>query len=405
MGARRAGSAKVTGSSPVGSIMRKRGFLFINFLFVTSVCAPASTIKNPKTVEVDSLKRIKALEYASIAIGYYQRKDYEKALENFRKSYEEDSLLYSTIIGIARTSQDLGDIVTAEEFYKKGISLYPDSNEGYLGLAGVFLATQKYTQAIEVYKKGLEVDPRETDFYLGLANAYEKMEKKGIADSIYKEGIKLDPQNLALRNYYADFLIKNERYKEAVEHLSPILERYPEDLMIRKKLASVYTNLKKYDEAESHYKFILSKRPDDVEIMLKLGTLYMTAGLTRKAGDCFIKAVELKPDDPTTHLYLGHYYLHIGNLSKAESQLRKSIELQKDFTPSFVVLGDLYARKAHHCWDAKRWREGKTYCDKGIEYYSRSLADPNYKSYANERIKYLKDLKDKFEKKIWFEGK
>ena len=77
-----------------------------------------------------------------------------------------------------------GEYKQAEESYLKSLAYMDDDYSSYFGLADVYLATNRYVEAIEYYEKGIEYEPYKyptIERYKSLAEAYLKNGQTGKA--------------------------------------------------------------------------------------------------------------------------------------------------------------------------------------------------------------------------------
>jgi len=97
------------------------------------------------------------------ASEYFDLKEYDKALDAFKKIKEKDSLDINVrerrINTLAYRLYRENKIEEAIAMFKINVALYPKSSNVYDGLGDAYLKSKDSTMAIENYKKALSINP------------------------------------------------------------------------------------------------------------------------------------------------------------------------------------------------------------------------------------------------------
>ena len=146
---------------------------------------------------------------------------------------------------------------------------YPDDISNLVTLGHLYIATNRFTQAIE----------------------------------IFNTAILIHPDNFHTQDNNVDQLFAEGQFQEALEHLEDLLQDQPNRADLLMKSADVLRMLGYTNEAVSQYEQALRICPDFLEATIKLGTQYLQLQQDRLAAQQFNKAVEI--NDKIVDAYIG----------------------------------------------------------------------------------------------------
>jgi len=166
--------------------------------------------------------------YLDTGIVYYDKNDYDKALEYYNKSitmWPRPDAYYN--IGIIYDEKQDDD--KALEYYNKAIELKPDYVSPYLNIGAVYHHKQDYDKALEYYNKAIELKPDYEKAHSNMKLAYEDREKEkkckqaqSVNDSSDDERFKEDIMQVVnacyfnLENIYSNYLKKKPGFSGKV---------------------------------------------------------------------------------------------------------------------------------------------------------------------------------------------
>ena len=112
---------------------------------------------------------------------------------------------------------DKGDLVKAEELYKKSIKIAPTFGNPHNNLATVYAFTGNFKEALSEYEKGLKYSERKAPVYYNMGLCYMNMGDKETAKTYFAKALEIDSKNpdfVAARYYLHGFkVIVNYREK------------------------------------------------------------------------------------------------------------------------------------------------------------------------------------------------
>ncbi len=400
--------------------MKKLAFTTLAVFFLTVPLACFGVRQNSKDknkdqgVVSDSIRKYEADMYLSMGVDLYRKQIYDSAIVLFTKSLEKFPNYYKSMVAMAVTYQDSRDIMSASDWYRKIMTTYPDSLEGYLGLAGTYLKLgytdgQYLDSALFYYGEGIKLFPDDPDFYSGIAKVYQQKGGADAADSVYKEGISKNPDNLALRNAYVDFLIEQKKFSDALEHENFIIKAKPEDPFAWEKLGNILVELKKHKEAAEAYTKVIEYRPDYMDARIKGAAAYMSANEYSKAEKLLLDAVALDTSKLLPHVYLGVLYMNWGKEGQAEKEFLYILSKDPNYSDALYFLGSLYARRAGRSVNEttkEAWQSGCANARTAENYLNKanSIDPKNNGSRVNQQMQYLEKVRAELKKKLFLVG-
>jgi len=249
------------------------------------------------------------LEYAAMAA--YSDKDYDLALEHFRKLKE---LGYT---GIATTymatnvdsgeketfgSKNQMDLMVKTGKYKEPKTEVSESKTASIikNIAWILVEKGEVENAISAVEEAREIDPKDINMILTQANLLLKLDKKDEFAALMKEAILQDPNNPMLhfnvgvinqqqgnmeeaKNYYNKAIELDTNYADAYINLGAVLLEKDKELV--EQMNNNLSNFKKYDaikakqlelyrEVLPFYEKAYELKKDDIEIVRTLMSMY-----------------------------------------------------------------------------------------------------------------------------------
>lgn len=94
-----------------------------------------------------------------IAYGYYQKKEYKKALDVMKKVVKYKGVNDQVYQLLGNLYDMNGDSSMALQTYQDGLKVFPSSGRLYLEQGNVYYDKKMYAKALPYYEKGISVDP------------------------------------------------------------------------------------------------------------------------------------------------------------------------------------------------------------------------------------------------------
>jgi len=222
------------------STMSKLKFLLI-VVFIVSGCATVDS--QPSKV------------FHQLGVAYYEKGEYDAALEQFKKQGEvkEDLLNYAWIGATYHKKRQYKDAISY--FQKAGATggmqfTTRDFGSKIFGkLANCYNNLNQYTDASTACHRAIHRDYGNGYAHFQLALAYFKMKLPELAVREYEIAIKYDPKDPTYYNGWGVLLIDSENYAGAVEQFKKAVSLKPNNRTYLLNLAGAFYRQGKYDEA------------------------------------------------------------------------------------------------------------------------------------------------------------
>lgn len=204
-------------------------------------------------------------------------KDYERALVFMDKDEEIYYLLGRAYLESGQLGLALGRLNTAID--KKSNYL-----EAYQTRTRVYIALQRYDEALDDCKKALRFKENEVNFY-NLGMVYEKLDLLDEAEEAYQKSINKNGNVVDSHLALARLAFNREKYDLAMASVNQVLRinsRNKEGLMLRSNIHAKQLNLSK---AVDDISIALNLYPGDADLLILRGDFYQ---LLSRHGDAIV---------------------------------------------------------------------------------------------------------------------
>jgi tetratricopeptide (TPR) repeat protein len=164
------------------------------------------------------------------------------AVEQFRKAIAIDPHLpgiYFELAELLRSSQDAGVKKEAEDAYRAALKENPQDEKTILRLAETDAEKGNVQQASVEYTKAIELQPADAEAKLGLAKALIEMNQTDKALKLLEEAVQLEPTNATAHYRLGSVYRKIGRTDDAKREM----ELYKKFKDLKEKLRSLYKEL------------------------------------------------------------------------------------------------------------------------------------------------------------------
>jgi tetratricopeptide (TPR) repeat protein len=222
-----------------------------------------------------------AVEYYNLGNAYYKIKDYDKAIDFFNKSIEQDPSLLHAHYNLSLALIQQGRGAEANEILQSLLEKDPD-NTAVLQIIGYSLYVQgKGEEALDVFDKILELKSNDLNalYNRGIVlwdlNRKREAEKsfRELLGSISQENEELYPDTLF---NLGKLLIEMGDYGEALGYLEEYLEWEDKDVEGYKLLAQAYRAHESYGKALETYNQILTLDSEQPEVWMDKAEILLT---------------------------------------------------------------------------------------------------------------------------------
>jgi tetratricopeptide (TPR) repeat protein len=225
------------------------------------------------------------------------RKDFNAAIQSFRKACELFPNFSTAHFAMARAYQRLG----RTELAREELELAKKSGGGLPEIEDPLLS-----EIEQLY--------RDYNVYLKLAEELGATGKLKDAADAYEEALIINPQIPEAHN----------------------------------RLIYIYGQLGQVAKAEEHYRASVKLDPNKAEAYLNYGILSLNQGNSREAEELFRTALQIDPRNPQAHGNLGYILESEGKTAQAIAELRKALETRPDFPQAQFSLGRMLLKQENY---------------------------------------------------------
>jgi len=176
------------------------------------------------------------------AFYHYTLKDYEKALEDYRRVIDLNPSNYYVFTRTADCKLKLGDKMGAINELNNSLQWNSNDPAIFNLRAEILVMLGKYEEAVESYASSLERQPSQIDLYLSRALLYSKIEDNTSAIQDYMEFIKFDPDDSEAYNNLAYCYLREKNDILAEQYFNQAIKIDKRNLKSYIGLAILYFN-------------------------------------------------------------------------------------------------------------------------------------------------------------------
>lgn len=243
-------------------------------------------------------------EYFNLGTMYFQKDDYLRSKQFYKKSLEikpdyMPSIINSAIIfskthnqkeginfltaldkkngpswavmySIAQLYRECGDTEKALEWGYAALTHFKDHPEIYLLIGSVYLTRNELDKAVKILSQGVERFPHASLLLMNLGSAYAMQGNHQDAVKWYYTVLSKTQHYPQAYIFLASSLFELKRFEEAAHVLEKGIVRYPRDSEMLFLLGRVYGSLNKAEWEKNCYRAILEYEPKNSEAMFQL---------------------------------------------------------------------------------------------------------------------------------------
>jgi tetratricopeptide (TPR) repeat protein len=174
-------------------------------------------------------------EVQRTAVSYYNRGEYEKAIEAYKRAIELNPDFTEAYYHLGMAYSSLGKYKEAVEAYSRAVRIKPDYAAAYYNLGHAYSNLNRHDKAIKAFRQSIQYEPGNVEAYFALGNAYFDSGKEERAVDTFEAAISRKPDNpyayyrLGLLYFptglharaaeaFTQVIIRDPRYGEAYFH-------------------------------------------------------------------------------------------------------------------------------------------------------------------------------------------
>lgn len=197
--------------------------------------------------------------YFNLGNAFMGKDDFKQAIESFQKCMELDGDDPMALCYIGECFEQLGELESAEFYYRSSLDLAPLLPDAWLGLGIVEDLKGNTQEGITLIIKALELDPNNSGIYHVLAGAYEKVELIELAVENYEKSLELDSTDEDCLRGYVQLMAKITSENEILLFLQNFLIEYGANESLDLLIVSQLWKLGREEESIALFKSCVEK--------------------------------------------------------------------------------------------------------------------------------------------------
>lgn len=265
----------------------------------------------------------------SLGDVYLEKKNADKAEENFRLALESQSDDADAMLGLAQVAQLRGDTESATSYLDRAKKSVVKSANTLHRFALVAWDAGRYEEANLALLQAVKLKPDEPAFFLALGNTWLKKPDLVEAEHAFRRALELQSDNPQAQMYLGYTLLLQGKYATARELLEKSLLKQstvPETFYYLGLIAQEESNDQR---ALDFFKKTLQLAPSSAEAHLALGRSYLNLKDYPRARQELELAVKLKPDDPKAHYQLAVLYARLKDPQRSQEHMQMVQRLEE----------------------------------------------------------------------------
>src|SRR5712691_8384098 len=269
-----------------------------------------------------------------LAVTYYKKSDYLKAVASFKKALEEDPKDNEAVQLMGLSYYLAGRPAEAIAPLEKVQTWYPSANVDAAYILGIcYIQTKDYHSARRAFARMFTVPADSAASYLFTARMLLRQDFGPVAEEYAKKAVEIDSRMPRAHLLLGELYLYKSRVPEAIEQFEKELELNPGEANVYYKLADAYARMQKYEEAERLLQRSIWLDATSTGPYILMGKILQKKGETALAVRALQRALAMDPNNPIPHHLLGQTYRELGKTEEAERELKLSEQLQDHQNP------------------------------------------------------------------------
>ena len=207
----------------------------------------------------------------------------------------------------AQALYEVGRLKESLQLMHRVAALWPESNDIFVDIAGIYVDLGDYHQALFYTSKALRIAPKDGEAFCVRARAFLGQRKPSEAVDAARLALRYQPDSSAPYAILSEALLSAGKHEEAEEISTRLRELFPDELAGHVQMGCVTGARKRWAECESHNRVVLQLDPTNWVGLNNLGLALLKQGKRDEALEVFLRLAKLRPDYPNNVLNLSNF--------------------------------------------------------------------------------------------------
>lgn len=352
------------------------------------------------------------------ALNLYNQENYQDALMLFRQVCSDDSSNLNSLEKFGLCAFRLGDFAASKKQFSKLEQKDSSNLVAIKSLASIYETEKNTPKAIKYYLRLTTLIPNNPINYRKLGQQFQKASLPVDAKKYYDLAYGLNPKDSHTINGLAELYLLEKKYEQADSIILKGLILDPSNINYNLLIANSKYRQKAYDSTVYYMKVIKGKYDPRPHQSKMIGYAYLQIDSFELAINYLTRAINDDGTKEHAHYNIAVAHEKLGNMEYAlhhyqqalDAGISQNVDLYHRSLARLYAKDEKYKDAIPHYQDAYKYGEDPLvlfylarasdiyYRDKNIaiRYYNRFIKStydhPENKSYAKQRITYLKEL-------------
>ncbi len=265
-------------------------------------------------------------------------------LKGLKEEYPKSFILWNIY---AMASSGVGNILEAENGFRKAQKLNPEHPDAYNNLAVILQNQGKFEEAIQCYKKAIKIRPDSFQIQNNLGIVLQLI--GNYSDSIchLKLAVKINPNYATAYLNLGTAYYKRGDLAEALVAYKQALKSDTKNHKLHNNIGLTFLGMENYDQALLFFKKALSLKGDYAEASNNIGHILNIQEEYSEAEFYLRKAISIKPNDPIAHNNLGKTLMNLYRFDHSINSFEQAIKINPNYAQAYNNLGNLMRETRH----------------------------------------------------------
>lgn len=232
-----------------------------------------------------------------------------------------------------------GDLVTAEQDFRKVVAADPQLAGAYANLGVIAMRRRQWNQALTLLKHAERLAPSVAGIRLNVGLVYFRQNNFAAAIEPFASVVKEQPESSQARYLLGLCYFFTDKPAEAVDTLDPLWAEQSNQLSYLYVLGNAAAEANRKDEEQKALSRLVEIGGDSPEFHLFMGKAHLNREEYDQAISELQTAAKMNPKLPFVHFNLGLAYAHNEDYNNAKQEFLKDIALEPDVAYSYDRLG------------------------------------------------------------------
>jgi len=279
--------------------------------------------------------------------AYYDKHEYDKAIENFNQTIlinPSDSIAAYIHRGLAYEKKSEYD--KAIEDYTLAIQINPKKyGVGYICRGDVYARKGEYNKAIEDYTLAIQIDPKYDSAYMKRGEVYYNKGDYDNAIADINRVIQINPKDDEAYGARGFVYFDKGGYDNAIADFNRAIQINPKLVGVYSYRGLSYAKKGEYDKAIADYQQAISIDPNHTEARKNLEDAIKLRNEKQQTKQ---EATQLNPKDAEAYYSRGNNYYNKGEYDKAIINYSQAIQINPKFDNAYYNRGYAYKQKGDY---------------------------------------------------------